>query len=146
MQELLHYFPPIVAGVLIPFLVVVALIVIPYFNVNVQGESLWAAGGKRRLPIFLSWSFLPFYVFFASFEAWTVFIPTVLFAGLAIAGYFFPSRTRGVAGFSQVTRAFLVAHDVVYRHGNHSDGDRNFFPRPWLVLGVALEIVWPLRK
>jgi len=98
LQELLHYFPPIIAGVLIPFLIVVALIVIPYFNVNVQGESLWASGGKRRLLIFLLVVFA-LLVFFASFEAWTVFIPTVLFAGLAIAGYFLPSERGGVAGF-----------------------------------------------
>ncbi|HEY5164032.1 MAG TPA: hypothetical protein VII81_13565 [Terriglobales bacterium] len=41
LQELLHYFPPVVAGVLIPTLVVVALIVIPYFDVNVHGKGLW---------------------------------------------------------------------------------------------------------
>src|SRR5512137_2327441 len=35
LQELLHYFPPVVAGILIPTLVIVALVVIPYFNVNV---------------------------------------------------------------------------------------------------------------
>jgi hypothetical protein len=32
LQELLHYFPPVVPGVLIPGLVMMALIVIPYFN------------------------------------------------------------------------------------------------------------------
>src|SRR6266542_6945210 len=31
LQELLHYFPPLVAGIVIPTLVVVALVVIPYF-------------------------------------------------------------------------------------------------------------------
>ncbi|MGH9523437.1 MAG: hypothetical protein ACRD3E_12995, partial [Terriglobales bacterium] len=41
LQELLHYFPPVVAGVLIPTLVVIALIVIPYFNVNIESEGLW---------------------------------------------------------------------------------------------------------
>src|SRR5712692_536638 len=41
LQELLHYFPPVVAGVLIPTLVVVALVVIPYFDVNARGEPLW---------------------------------------------------------------------------------------------------------
>ena len=89
LQELLHYFPPVVAGVLIPLLVVVALIVVPYFNVNVQGESLWAAGGKRRLWIFLA-VVLAILVFFAAFEAWTVFIPTVITAALASSGYFTP--------------------------------------------------------
>src|SRR6266487_1006981 len=42
LQELLHYFPPFVAGILIPTLVVIALIVIPYFNVNIEGEAIWA--------------------------------------------------------------------------------------------------------
>ena len=37
LQELLHYFPPVVAGVLIPTLVVLALIIIPYFNINIDG-------------------------------------------------------------------------------------------------------------
>ena len=49
LQELLHYFPPMVAGVLIPGLVVMALIVIPYFNINIEGQSIWADEKKRGL-------------------------------------------------------------------------------------------------
>ena len=49
LQELLHYFPPMVAGVLIPGLVVMALIVIPYFNINIEGQSIWADQKKRGL-------------------------------------------------------------------------------------------------
>ena len=52
LQELLHYFPPVVAGVLIPTLVVIALIIIPYFNVNIESEGLWLRDKKRRLQIF----------------------------------------------------------------------------------------------
>ena len=51
LQELLHYFPPVVAGVLIPGLVVAALVVIPYFNINVEGRSLWADPRRRNLVI-----------------------------------------------------------------------------------------------
>jgi quinol-cytochrome oxidoreductase complex cytochrome b subunit len=47
LQELLHYFPPMVAGVLIPGLVVAALIVIPYFNINIEGRSVWAKPEHR---------------------------------------------------------------------------------------------------
>lgn len=47
LQELLHYFPPVVAGVLIPGLVVAALIVIPYFNINIEGRSVWAEPSRR---------------------------------------------------------------------------------------------------
>src|SRR6516225_8020713 len=42
LQELLHFFPPFVAGILIPTLVVIALVVIPYFHVNIEGQAVWA--------------------------------------------------------------------------------------------------------
>src|SRR6201993_2817605 len=49
LQELLHFFPPFVAGILIPTLIVLALVVIPYFNVNVEGKPLWAVRPARSL-------------------------------------------------------------------------------------------------
>ena len=52
LQELLHYFPPVVAGVLVPGLVVMALIVIPYFKVNVEAEGLFLKDREKRLQIF----------------------------------------------------------------------------------------------
>src|SRR5437016_12705298 len=51
LQELLHYFPPVVAGVLIPGMVVVALIVIPYFNINIEAEGVWLRDRAKRLRI-----------------------------------------------------------------------------------------------
>src|SRR5438445_6069548 len=54
LQELLHFFPPFVAGILIPTLVVIALVVIPYFAVNIQGAPLWSGNAKRTLWIFLA--------------------------------------------------------------------------------------------
>ena len=50
-QELLHYFPPFVAGIILPGLIVLALIVIPFFNVNMKDESLWVRNKPRRLMI-----------------------------------------------------------------------------------------------
>ncbi len=49
LQELLHYFPPVVGGVLIPTMVVMALVVIPYFNVNVEADGIWTRNKTRRL-------------------------------------------------------------------------------------------------
>ena len=65
LQELLHYFPPMVAGVLIPGLVVAALIVIPYFNINIEGRSIWAKASHRpwviaAVPVFTVLIFLLF--------------------------------------------------------------------------------------
>ena len=52
LQEMLHYFPPVVAGVLAPGLVVFALIVIPYFNINIEAQGFFLKDRARRLRYF----------------------------------------------------------------------------------------------
>jgi len=54
LQELLHYFPPLVAGIIIPTLVVVALVIVPYFNVNRVPRS-GRAIQNERCGFFLRW-------------------------------------------------------------------------------------------
>lgn len=66
LQELLHYFPPVVAGVLIPGIVVAALVVIPYFNINIEGRSIWA--DRRRRPVVIG-SVIGFMVMIAALFA-----------------------------------------------------------------------------
>jgi len=92
LQELLHYFPPIVAGVLIPTLVVLGLVVIPYFEINIQGEPLWSGNRTRRAQI-LGGVVIVLAILLAVYDAWTVLIPTVLVAGLALLPYFQPSNS-----------------------------------------------------
>jgi menaquinol-cytochrome c reductase cytochrome b/c subunit len=87
LQELLHYFPPLVAGILIPTLVVIALIVIPYFNVNVEGEPIWAANAARRFRTFLV-VLAGLAAFLSMFRAWTVLVPTIVIDGLVVYSYF----------------------------------------------------------
>lgn len=83
LQELLHYFPPVVAGVLIPGLVVAALIVIPYFNINIEGEALWARDRKRRLTIVAA-VIVAFCIFLAIYDVWVALVPTLLVGGLML--------------------------------------------------------------
>lgn len=79
LQELLHYFPPVVGGVLIPTMVVLALIVIPYFGINVEAEGFWIKDREKKLRVFgIVCAVLV--VFLAWFEVWAVLIPT-LFVG-----------------------------------------------------------------
>ena len=52
LKSLLFWMGLVVAGVLIPTLVVIALIVIPYFNINVEAEGIWLRDRRRRLTIF----------------------------------------------------------------------------------------------
>lgn len=97
LQELLHYFPPLVAGIVIPTLVILALVVIPYFNVNIQGEPLWAANRERRFLIF-SVAFAVLIAFFGRFKAWTVLAPTVA-VGLPLLVSYFARRRHRAAQF-----------------------------------------------
>lgn len=77
LQELLHYFPPVVAGVLIPGLVVMALIVIPYFNINIESEGMFLRHRTLRLRIFAA-VFVAFSIFFAVFDVVVALVPTLI--------------------------------------------------------------------
>ena len=87
LQELLHYFPPLVAGIILPGLVIVALVVIPYFEVNIKGEPLWAGNKSRRLGIFGA-ALVVLLTVLAIFEAWTVIVPTAVVSALLLSAYF----------------------------------------------------------
>lgn len=86
LQELLHFFPPFVAGILIPTLVVIALIVIPYFHVNVEGRAIWAHRPALHLPTILV-ILLALFALLAAFHAWTILVPTAIVATLLILSY-----------------------------------------------------------
>ena len=94
LQELLHFFPPFVAGILIPTLVVLALVVIPYFDVNVEGKPLWSEHALRRLSIVVG-VVIALLILLAFVDAWTIIVPTVLVAALLVAAYL-SKQTTGI--------------------------------------------------
>ena len=77
LQELLHYFPPIVAGVLLPTLVVLALVVIPYARINLTAGPLWAGKNRLRAPV-LAAVLLLVAALFGAFECWPIVVPTLV--------------------------------------------------------------------
>jgi menaquinol-cytochrome c reductase cytochrome b/c subunit len=81
LQELLHYFPPVVAGVLVPTLVVLALIVIPYFNINIEAEGLFIKDRDKRLKIFWAVSIV-LCIFLLVFDVIVALVPTVITVAL----------------------------------------------------------------
>ncbi len=81
LQELLHYFPPVVAGVLVPTLVVLALIVIPYFNINIEAEGLFTKNREIRLKIFWVIS-AALCIFLVAFDVIVALGPTVITVAL----------------------------------------------------------------
>ena len=107
LQEMLHYFPPFVAGVLIPTMVVLALIVIPYFNINVESEGMWLRDRERRMRIFAI-VLAAFTVIMLVFHVYAVLIPTLLIAGLMLLA--FASSPQSTSRF----RKWLVSKPLSY--------------------------------
>ncbi len=96
LQELLHCFPPFVAGFLIPTFVIVALIAIPYLKVNVERRPLWSENAPRRFGIIVS-VVVVLLVVLVALNAWAIVAPTVLVAILLAASYL-SNATTGQMG------------------------------------------------
>jgi len=87
LQELLHYFPPVVAGVLIPTLAIIGLIVIPYFNINIEAAGMFTKDREKRLKIFWAVAIV-FCVFLVVFDVIVALVPTLItVAFMAFAAY-----------------------------------------------------------
>jgi hypothetical protein len=97
LQELLHYFPPVVAGVLVPGLLIIALVVIPYFNINIEASGLFLKDRASRLRWFYVAS-LGMLIFLLAFRVYVAVAPTVVVAlAMIVAAYSTPdspSRLR----------------------------------------------------
>ncbi|MGD0211653.1 MAG: hypothetical protein ABSB87_00385 [Terriglobales bacterium] len=81
LQELLHYFPPFVAGVILPTLIVLALIVVPFFHVNIQDATLWDRNKSQRLAI-LAVIAVILTVMLLRVGAWDATIPVLVISAL----------------------------------------------------------------
>ncbi len=92
LQELLHYFPPVVAGVLLPTLVILGLIAIPYFRINIKLDGLWRSNRKRTLLWLLITVALLSAVFWM-YSVYAMLVPTLIVAGFMLIPYFVDRET-----------------------------------------------------
>lgn len=97
LQELLHYFPPVVAGVLLPTLVIVALVVIPYFRVNVRREGLWKENERKKAAV-LGGVVVVLAVVFLLYNVYAMLVPTLAVVGCMFLPYAV-KRESGVIGW-----------------------------------------------
>ena len=87
LQEMLHYFPPVVAGVLIPGVLVIALVVIPYFDINIEAEGFFLSNRRRHLNLFyIVAGALSLFLWF--FEVYVALAPTLIVAALMLVAAF----------------------------------------------------------
>jgi quinol---cytochrome c reductase cytochrome c subunit, bacillus type len=77
LQELLHYFPPVVAGVAIPAMVVIAMVVIPYFRTNLEDRGFLETPSRRQMSM-LTTLVAAIAAFLAAWRVWAVLVPTLL--------------------------------------------------------------------
>ena len=87
LQEMLHYFPPVVAGVLIPGLLVIALIVIPYFNINIEADGFFLTNRRHKRNAFylVAGALL---LLLLVFDVYVALGPTLLVAGMMLIAAF----------------------------------------------------------
>ena len=145
LQELLHYFPPVMAGVLIPTMVVLALIVIPYFNINIEAEGVWLRDRSRRLRSCHRSSLACLPLFLLLLQVWAILIPTVLIAGFMLAG----GRYDRVAGrfrrwLVSKPLSFWIMTWFLIEAG--ADGHWDVLPRRGLGVGLAVEELMSMRR
>ncbi len=78
LQELLHYYAPFISGVLLPGVVIGALAVIPYFDINLERKPLWD-GTHTRLKLAGIWgsvvALTALFYFTAAHPVWPIIGP-----------------------------------------------------------------------
>lgn len=136
LQELLHYFPPLVAGVVVPTLIVIALIVIPYFHINVRREQLWS---RRDRPALLAFGLAVagLLVLPAAFGAWSIVATSFLVSALMIACFVHPREEGWWGWFCQLSLPswimiwFVACATVLTLTGVYFRGPGWEFVWPW---------------
>jgi hypothetical protein len=77
----------------VPTLVVIALIVIPYFNINVEAAGLFTKDREKRLRIF--WVVgIAFCIFLAAFDVIVALVPTIITLALMALAAYTPANSR----------------------------------------------------
>lgn len=86
LQELLHYYPPLVSGVILPGLVVLSLAVVPYFDINLQRSPFWETSrrGKLQGTLAVIAALTAFFLFSGAHPVWPIIGPTLVVGGFMV--------------------------------------------------------------
>lgn len=86
LQELLHYYSPFISGVVLPGAVIGALIIVPYFHINLHREPLYATGKPQKMMGVALATVLLCVLFYvsAAHPVWSLIAPTILIGALML--------------------------------------------------------------
>jgi hypothetical protein len=142
LQELLHYYPPLVSGILMPAFAILALLVIPYFDINIARPPLLSdAQFGRHLGLLWACGIVLLVAFFVSSHAgpvWPLIGVTVLLL-IAVSLPLVAGRTRGLGAWI-ATRSlpfwvfawFVLSVVVLTAIGTFFRGPGWSFVLPWV--------------
>jgi hypothetical protein len=110
LQELLHYYPPLVSGVILPGLAVLALAVIPYFTINLKREPFWETNRQSKLRGTIAAIFFLCVVFYFSgaHPVWPIIGPTLIVGGLMLWPAYRGTRTPWLHWLGTRSLAFWI--------------------------------------
>jgi quinol-cytochrome oxidoreductase complex cytochrome b subunit len=110
LQELLHSYPPLVSGVLMPGLLIVALVVVPYMRINLERVPFAVGRHPRRLLVlWIVIAALVLLSYFTGAQPVWPFIGTLLFVGGCMSvGITSRSRRRAVEWLRSRSLAFWI--------------------------------------
>jgi hypothetical protein len=97
LQELLHYFPPVVGGVILPTLTVIALIAIPYFKINLKKDGMWKEHPRQTLTGFLIFVGIVSLILLL-FRVYAMLVPTIMISAIMLIPYV-SRREGGIVGW-----------------------------------------------
>lgn len=97
LQELLHYFPPVVGGVVLPTLTVIALIAIPYFKINLKKDGMWKEHPRQTLTGFLIFVGIVSLILLL-FHVYAMLVPTIMISAVMLIPYV-SKREGGIVGW-----------------------------------------------
>lgn len=131
LQELLHYYSPLVSGVLLPGAMIAALAAVPYFEMNLRRAPLWQSARKTWVAAALGVLSL---VLFASgaHPVWPMLAPLWLVGGLALGAARAPASWLGARSLAfWVFTWFVVVSITLTVVGVYFRGPNWAFTLPW---------------
>lgn len=113
LQELLHYYPPFVAGVLLPSILLISLAVIPYFKINLERRDMWDEQASGRfLSLGITWlavvALSALFYFGATHPVWPIIGPLLLVGCLMSVGGLFSGPGRVLRWFRTRSVPFWI--------------------------------------
>ena len=110
LQELLHYYSPFISGVVLPGAVVGALVVVPYFNINLNREPLYATGRAQKMIgiAVTTVALVALFYFSAAHPVWSLMAPSLIIGVIMLLPGFLGESNRALGWIASRSISFWI--------------------------------------